>query len=45
MFLCVQISKAKIAKKKKEKEKEKNTWLDYIVLVIVQFHPWFKVFV
>ena len=46
MFLCVQISKAKIAKKKKKKkEKEKNTWLDYIVLVIVQFHPWFKVFV
>ena len=31
--------------KKKKKEKEKNTWLDYIVLVIVQFHPWFKVFV
>ena len=43
MFLCVQISKAKIAKKKKKKKK--NTWLDYIVLVIVQFHPWFKVFV
>ena len=39
MFLCVQISKAKIAKKKKKKEKEKNTWLNYIVLVIVQFHP------
>ena len=45
MFLCVQISKAKIAKKKKKKEKEKNTWLDYIVLVIFQFNPWFKVFV
>ena len=44
MFLCVQISKAKIAKKKKKK-KEKNICLDYIVLVIVQFHPWFKVFV
>ena len=43
MFLCVQISKAKIAKKKKKKKK--NICLDYIVLVIVQFHPWFKVFV